>query len=559
MIFPSVRSTLFLLGLSYSVLHCAINTDSDATTEEEHAHGHDHAHGDEHAHEDDHAHGDDQGDDHPHEDEHGDEHPHEDETQPITFWSPSYMLYIEYPALEPEVEAELLVHVTRLADHSAVAAGTLTVRLQYASDSARASQPVAAARPGIFRPRIAPASAGHAELVVSWRAGESTETWTVGEVAIGDHGHDHTQAATPTGQTPISYLLEQQWTRPFGVAEAAVQPMSPELTVFGHLQIPDGARSTVTASVEGRLMPAGERILLPGDSVVVGQELFAVQPALPSDHDPVEVASQVESSVIERDAALREIARVEPLVQQGVLPSRRLTEVQTRLAQAESAVSTARRRSASIERASSLSRADGERRAVLAPVSGRVLEVLTSPNALVQEGDALLRLIQTESLWLSAMVPEVWASRLGSLQGASFQIDHRDSAIVLPADALISVAPAIDEATHSLPVLFRVPPELSRGLVAGMTAVVRLQTGEDRDVLSVPGAALVDDNGTEVVFVQSSGEAFERRAVETGMRSAGRVEILGGVTAGEHVVTDGAWAVRLAGLAPASADHGHAH
>jgi RND family efflux transporter MFP subunit len=469
------------------------------------------------------------------------------------------MLFIEHAPFEPGVETELLVHVTRLEDHSAVAEGTLTVRLQHTADTARASQPVAPARPGIFRPRIAPASAGHAELVVSWRDGETTETWTPGEVSIGDHGHAHSQGAESSDQTPISYLLEQQWTRPFGVAEAEVLPMAPELTVFGHLQIPESARSTVTATVEGRLVPVGERIPLPGDSVAVGQELFSVQTALPSDHDPVEVASQLDSSIIERDAALREMERVEPLVQQGVLPSRRLTEVQTRLAQAESAVSIARRRSASIQRASSLTQGDNQRRAILAPFSGRVIEVLTSPNAWVQEGDALLRVIQTDNLWLSAMVPEVWVSQLGSLQGASFQIDHQESAISLGADALISVAPAIDEATHSLPVLFQVPPEVSQGLVAGMTAVVRLITGEHRDVLSVPSAALVDDNGTDVVFVQSSGESFERRSVETGMRSAGRVEILGGVIAGERVVTEGAWAVRLAGLAPASADHGHAH
>jgi multidrug efflux pump subunit AcrA (membrane-fusion protein) len=92
-----------------------------------------------------------------------------------------------------------------------------------------------------------------------------------------------------------------------------------------------------------------------------------------------------------------------------------------------------------------------------------------------------------------------------------------------------------------------------------MTAVVRLATGDERQVLSVPGSSLIDDNGTMVVFVQTSGESFERRPVQIGMRSAGRVEILGGVAAGERVVTEGAWAVRLAGLAPATADHGHAH
>lgn len=548
--FPTIRHLFMVAGLVSPWLACAINTSEGPSSHDDHAHTNDHGDEPEHGHD----HG--QEDDHTDETSHAD---HGDETQAVTFWSRDYMLYIEYPSFEPGVETELLVHVTRLEGHSAVSDGTLLVRLQDESDESIVSPPVEVARPGIFRPRIVPGAAGHAQLVVAWQNGESSEVWSVGEVDIGEHGHGHAHdEAPPSGIPPISYLLEQQWTRPFSVAEAQIGPMSPELTVFGHLQVPESSRSTVTASAEGRIAPIGVRLPLPGDAVLVGQELFSLQTALPSDHDPVEVAQQLDSSVIERDAARQELERVQPLVEQGVLPARRLTEAQTRLAQADSAVSTARRRSASIQRAGSLSN-DAQGRSILAPVSGRVLQVLTSPNEWVQEGDVLLHLIQTDSLWLEAMVPEVWASQMGTLRGVSFQIDHQDAPVALAADALISVAPAIDEATHSLPVLFRVPPDLSDGLVAGMTAVVRLATGDEQQVLSVPGSSLVDDNGTIVVFVQTSGESFERRPVQLGMRSAGRVEILGGVAAGERVVTEGAWAVRLAGLAPATADHGHAH
>ncbi|MBK7153248.1 MAG: efflux RND transporter periplasmic adaptor subunit, partial [Sandaracinaceae bacterium] len=65
--------------------------------------------------------------------------------------------------------------------------------------------------------------------------------------------------------------------------------------------------------------------------------------------------------------------------------------------------------------------------------------------------------------------------------------------------------------------------------------------------------------GMFVVFVQIEGEAFERRVVRLGARDAGYVEVLSGVLAGEHVVTIGAWSVKLAASSGAIPAHGHAH
>ena len=57
----------------------------------------------------------------------------------------------------------------------------------------------------------------------------------------------------------------------------------------------------------------------------------------------------------------------------------------------------------------------------------------------------------------------------------------------------------------------------------------------------VPAAAIVDDAGRPIVFVQREGETFERRAVTLGPRGGDLVQIAEGVKPGERVVTKGAY------------------
>jgi multidrug efflux pump subunit AcrA (membrane-fusion protein) len=75
----------------------------------------------------------------------------------------------------------------------------------------------------------------------------------------------------------------------------------------------------------------------------------------------------------------------------------------------------------------------------------------------------------------------------------------------------------------------------------------------------VPSSAIVDDAGRPIVFVQVEGEAFERRPVTLGTREGELVQVLSGVKPGEHIVTKGAYLVRLASLSTSVPAHGHVH
>jgi multidrug efflux pump subunit AcrA (membrane-fusion protein) len=109
-----------------------------------------------------------------------------------------------------------------------------------------------------------------------------------------------------------------------------------------------------------------------------------------------------------------------------------------------------------------------------------------------------------------------------------------------------------------VPVIFELREPDPR-LRVGQFAKAWIATGAPVRSLAIPESALVDDGGKMVVYVQVEGESFERRPVTIGLRSGGWVGVSEGVVAGEHVVTVGAYELKLASAAGAIPAHGHAH
>jgi multidrug efflux pump subunit AcrA (membrane-fusion protein) len=68
--------------------------------------------------------------------------------------------------------------------------------------------------------------------------------------------------------------------------------------------------------------------------------------------------------------------------------------------------------------------------------------------------------------------------------------------------------------------------------------------GGERRALVVPEESVQDDKGRPVVFVKTGERTFVRRAVETGEKFDGTIEILNGLTAGETVVTSGSFLLK---------------
>jgi cobalt-zinc-cadmium efflux system membrane fusion protein len=101
------------------------------------------------------------------------------------------------------------------------------------------------------------------------------------------------------------------------------------------------------------------------------------------------------------------------------------------------------------------------------------------------------------------------------------------------------VAPSIDPNTHRLSVRADVENP-DRELKPGMFANFSIITGEAATAPAVPQHAIVYEGETARVWVAGEDGTIAARSVRVGQTADGMVEILGGLTEGEKVVTSGA-------------------
>jgi len=153
-------------------------------------------------------------------------------------------------------------------------------------------------------------------------------------------------------------------------------------------------------------------------------------------------------------------------------------------------------------------------------------------------------------------IPEAQAARAGLATGAEIEVSERQDRV--PAGRLVSVGRVLDRQSLTLPITFAFDNRAFR-IPVGQAVFLHLLMETTAPQPVVPVAALVDDAGRPIVFVQREGETFERRPVVLGARTGDLVQIMEGVKPGERVVTKGAYLVRLASLSTSVPAHGHVH
>ena len=80
-----------------------------------------------------------------------------------------------------------------------------------------------------------------------------------------------------------------------------------------------------------------------------------------------------------------------------------------------------------------------------------------------------------------------------------------------------------------------------------------------RNVISLPRTALTEEQGIFFIYLQLDEEDYKKQEVTIGADNGKSVQILTGVKAGDRVVTEGAYQVRLASASNAIPAHSHEH
>ncbi|HET6566150.1 MAG TPA: efflux RND transporter periplasmic adaptor subunit [Xanthomonadales bacterium] len=177
---------------------------------------------------------------------------------------------------------------------------------------------------------------------------------------------------------------------------------------------------------------------------------------------------------------------------------------------------------------------------IRAPFAGRLGLRRVSVGSIVDSNTVITTLDDTSRIKLDFEVPEVFLARLEpglavKAQSAAYPEQSFTGEVA-------SVDTRVDPVSRTISVRAIMPNEDGH-LRPGMFLTVSLLR-EDVEALVVPEAAIVPERSKQFVYVVDPQNVVSIREVQTGRRRPGEVEILGGLVAGEQVITEGTQKVR---------------
>ncbi|MGX6648194.1 efflux RND transporter periplasmic adaptor subunit [Maricaulaceae bacterium MS644] len=239
--------------------------------------------------------------------------------------------------------------------------------------------------------------------------------------------------------------------------------------------------------------------------------------------DAEEAAGLSEARATLRETT-RDVDRIRDLTERGVAPRSRLDE-------AIGAVERARARVTAIE-------ARVADRIIRAPFTGVVGLRNVSQGELVGPGDIIARLDDTSTIKLDFTVPERFLSVIEPGQSVRARSDAWTDQVFEGDVAMVDSR--VNEATRAVTVRALIDNDEGR-LRPGMLMTVELRRDE-RERPAIPGAAIVRLDRSSYVFLVEDGEQGSRvvrRDVELGLRTAGMVEVTGGLQPGDRIIAEG--------------------
>ncbi len=457
----------------------------------------------------------------------------------ITLFTDSTELFMEHPALIVGVEGKFAAHLTDMTDFAPLRSGRIVLTFTPRSGGAPLVVTQDAPRvPGIYGPAPVFTAAGTYDLVIDVDSPQARDRIEVPGLVV--YATENDAPFDESEDSGIPFLKEQQWKTPgFRTAFADSGALPVAITVPGEITSAPGSAQVAAAPAGGILQLAANAPAV-GMRVRRGDLIARIRPTLGEGG-----ASFADARARLREAE-EEFSRAERLLRAEAVPERRMHEAMV-------ARDAAREALAAIGGGNIT--ADGLLE-IRAPVSGVVVERWGTTGARVDAGAPLFSIIDPSRLWVTAFVPVESIARLDRSARATVTPEGFTDAMI-PA-RLLGVSAAVDSVTRAVRVSYALEG-LRDELPVGTLARVNVATRSQGNGIIVPSSAVLEEDGTAIVFVQTSGERYERRIVQVDGGDGQRVLVRSGLAVGDRVVTGATYQVKLASLSTAVPAHGHEH
>ncbi len=346
--------------------------------------------------------------------------------------------------------------------------------------------------------------------------------------------HEHGEHDEDEEHHGDEIVLKPEIAEQLGVATTTLEPVefAETIKVTGTLTRSTSGQSIAATTSAGiiTLKPGA----VPGAKVKAGQVIATVSASGMAGGD------SNAASKAALDAARRELERLKPLHDEGIVSAR---DYNAALAAYESA-----------RAAYSGTPAGGVAKA---PASGEITSLDVATGQYVETGQPIATIGDGSSLLLRADVPTSQRTFLNKLSSANISLPGSDQVISLSEVGGKLISPSTASTTGGyIPVYFT----LNNGgqLMPGTNVEVYLLGSSRSESLVIPRDAIIEQQGTHFAFVRLDEDCYRKCPVTLGNSDGRNVEILSGLNPGDDVVTSGAIMIKLAESSTAVPE-GHSH
>jgi cobalt-zinc-cadmium efflux system membrane fusion protein len=342
-----------------------------------------------------------------------------------------------------------------------------------------------------------------------------------------------------------------------------VVELSPDAQRNTGIEIAPVAERTLSSVIEttGTILPDEARVahITPlGRGIVqkifvkLGDRVAQHQPLV--QYDNIEVGelsgeyrrliAQLNKEKAQSAVASRSLERAKSLIQDEAISQRELDVRQAEYEQAEAAVTSAQADLAAVEQklrrygiTGAALRAETVEVVLRAPFAGVIIKFSIAPGIQVSPENELFTIVDTSSVWAVADVFEKDVASVAARGACTVSVPSYPSNF---QGKVAYVSDYLDPSTRTSKVRCIVPNRDGR-LKLDMYATVRIPGSHNRTALAIPSGAIQELEGKQLAFVQRDATHFERRELKLGDSSGQWVEVKDGVSAGEKVVSRGAF------------------
>ena len=197
---------------------------------------------------------------------------------------------------------------------------------------------------------------------------------------------------------------------------------------------------------------------------------------------------------------------------------------------------------------------------ITSPIKGYVNELLVSEGEYVEAGRPIMIVSANNSSILTAYVSERQYGRLKNISNANFKTAYNNNVYDINKLGGKFLAYGRGENDESLlvPVSFEFPN--NGDILPGSFVEVYLKEKSKRNAITIPLSAITEEQNVYYVYTHRGGQLYRKNEVKLGESDGKFIEILSGINAGDKVVVNGTYQIKLAassGAIPAACGHAH--